>query len=221
MTRSLAGGSVVEDEPLLGDAAGDVLGEHGAEVVGPASISRRACRSPVGRHRRCHPRHQSGRPGVIHRRRLHARSVPFLFATAYTHDDNPYADRAPLLLKPTTCARCWMRWRRSCALTAPRRRSEATRRSGWHGDFSATPNFRSGRPPPPPRTREPIWPSRPSKTLHPRAFGHLQRREAATKALRSCPATTNPQLKASFELHLEETQGRSSASTSGRGWTSS
>ena len=93
---------VVEDEPLLAMLLEDVLGEHGARVVGPAfnlaqGLSLAESAEIDGAILDINLGGQESYPIA---NVLHARAVPFLFATAYAHDDNPYADRAPLLLKP-------------------------------------------------------------------------------------------------------------------------
>jgi DNA-binding response OmpR family regulator len=93
---------VVEDEPLLAMLLEDVLGEQGARVVGPAfnlaqGLSLAESAEIDGAILDINLGGQESYPIADI---LHARSVPFLFATAYAHEANPYADRAPLLLKP-------------------------------------------------------------------------------------------------------------------------
>lgn len=93
---------MVEDEPLLAMLLEDVLSEHGAAVVGPAFNLAQGLTlaSDADIDGAILDINLGGQESYPIADILHARAIPFLFATAYAHEGNPYADRAPLLLKP-------------------------------------------------------------------------------------------------------------------------
>lgn len=93
---------VVEDEPLLAMLLEDVLGEQGAVVVGPAFNLAQglALAERVELDGAILDINLGGQESFPIADVLDARSVPFLFATAYAHKGHPYADSAPLLPKP-------------------------------------------------------------------------------------------------------------------------